>query len=290
MQHLDTSLLPDLPQKHFLLRVLADLCQDPAVVCIWLTGSLGRGAGDSYSDVDLGIALQPAVFDPDHLPASARLLRDNAIVHKLAKVGEHATLHHLLLAHGELYDLMVQTTEHTMREQVRRVLACRDEAFGAQLARGVDQSIQIPPADREVIRELIITFWMAQLQHQKTLARDLGLVAWLDEQRMRQDLIRLWYVLATGNDCGSLRQMTTHSLLPVMRAVQESLGDNALALIGQPLRMRREILEATAQVRAEIARVGRQLAARLGFDYPSDVEAVALRGWQRFASAPQHLA
>lgn len=285
MQDLDTSVLPDLPQKDFLVRVLADLWQDPAVVCIWLTGSMARGAADIYSDVDLGVAVRPANFDPDRLPAPARLLEDNAVAHQPAKMGEHATLHHLLLAHGELYDLVVQTTEHSMREQVRLVLACRDEAFAAQLSGGEDPTIRVQPAAAEAIRESIVTFWMAQLRHQKVLYRDLGLVAWVGEQLMRQELIRLWYVLATGSDCGPLRQMTIHTLSPVVRAVLEAQGDRAMALIGRPLRTRREILEATAQVRDEVARVGRELAGRLGFDYPAEVEAAAMRGWQRF---PEH--
>lgn len=279
MQDLDLSLLPDLPQQHFLRKVIADFWQDPTVVCLWLTGSLARGVGDIYSDVDLGVAVQPAAFNAAELPASAHLLKEKAVVHKTAKVGEHATLHFLLLDHGELYDLMVQTTEHTMRKQARVVLGCRDEAFGAQLSSSEDLTIQIQVADPAVIRESVITFWMAQLRHQKVLYRDLGLVAWMGEQLMRQELIRLWYVLATGYDCGSLREMTIYTLSPVVRAIREAQGDNALALIGQPLRTRQEILDATTQIRDEVARVGRQLAARLGFDYPSDVEMVVLQGW-----------
>jgi predicted nucleotidyltransferase len=272
-------LLPDLPQQHFLRKVIAELWQDPAVVCLWLTGSLARGVGDIYSDVDLGVAVQPAAFNAAELPASARLLKEKAVVHKAAKVGEHATLHYLLLDHGELYDLMVQSTEHTMRKQARVVLGCRDEAFGAQLSSSEDLSIQLQAADPVVICESIITFWMAQLRQQKVLYRDLGLVAWMGEQLMRLGLIRLWYVLATGYDCGSLREMTIHTLSPVVRAIRASQGDKALALIGQPLRTRQEILDATTQIRDEVARVGRQLAAQLGFDYPADIEMLVLQGW-----------
>jgi predicted nucleotidyltransferase len=290
MQDLNVSLLPDLPQKHFLLHLLADLWQDPAVVCLWLTGSLARGTADIYSDVDLGVAVQPAASHPDRLPASAQLLKDNTVAHKMTNVGEHATLHYLLLAHSELYDLMVQTTEHTIRKQPRLVLACWDEAFGAQLSGDEELSIQNQAADPEVIRESIIAFWMAQFRQQKVLYRDLGLVAWMEEQLMRQELIRLWYALATGCDCGSLRQMTIHTLSPVAHAVRDAQGDNALALIGQSLRTRREILDATVQIRDEVARIGRQLAERLGFDYPSDVEMVVLRGWQQFPITPEHLA
>ena len=210
MQPLDRSFVPDLPQRQFLRRVLEDLWQAPAIVCIWLTGSLVRGARDSYSDGDLGIAMQPAAFTADQLPAAARLLTDNAVVHTAVKVGEQATLYQLLLAQGELYDLMVQTTEHPMREQVRFVLACRHEAFAAQLSRGTDLPVQVQPADGEVIRAAIVTFWLTQVHQQQALYRDLGLVAWAGEQIMRQDLIRLWDVRATGGDGGPLRRVTMH--------------------------------------------------------------------------------
>jgi hypothetical protein len=288
MQDLDISLLPDLPQKRFLVPLLTDLWQDPEVVCIWLTGSLARGTADMYSDVDLGIAVQSGAFDPEHLPASARLLKDHAVTHNTAKMGDYATLHYLLLEHGELYDFMVQTTEHSVREQVRLVLACRDETLSDQLSGGKDLSIEFQTADKDLIRASITTFWLAQLRHQKVLHRDLRLVAWMGEQLMRQELIRLWYVLATGRDCGPLKDKTIHTLSPVVKAVREAQGENAMNLVGQPLRTRQEIIEATAQLRDEFGRVGRQVATQLGFDYPTKVEAVVLAGWQRFSESSEH--
>jgi|YNPBryantNP2012_1023418.scaffolds.fasta_scaffold00123_9 predicted nucleotidyltransferase len=67
---LDWTLLPDLPQRGRLAEVVADLAADPNVVAIWLTGSLARGAGDPYSDVDLGIALRTEAYAADEMPAA----------------------------------------------------------------------------------------------------------------------------------------------------------------------------------------------------------------------------
>ena len=43
---------PDLPQKRFLIDVVQGLWRDPAIVAVWLGGSLARGEGDRNSDVD----------------------------------------------------------------------------------------------------------------------------------------------------------------------------------------------------------------------------------------------
>src|SRR5690348_6495812 len=112
MRELDLSLLPDLPQKQLLVRVLTDLWQDTNVVALSLAGSLARGEGDIYSDVDLGVAVRPEAFDPDRIPESARLLVDNAVAHQRAKPGEHAALHHIMLSNGDVYDLLIQSTAH----------------------------------------------------------------------------------------------------------------------------------------------------------------------------------
>jgi hypothetical protein len=118
------------------------------------------------------------------------------------------------------------------------------------------------------------------------LHRDLALLAWFGENLLRQDLIRLWYVLATGNDCGPLARMTIHTLSPVVRTVQQAVGaGSALALVGGPLGSEREIRDGAARLRDEVARVGRRLAERLGFDYPEDAEIAVRRSWDRFGTA-----
>ena len=98
-------------------------------------------------------------------------------------------------------------------------------------------------------------------------------------------MVRLWYVLATGNDCGPLHRLTIHTLTPVIRTAQAQIGAEALTLVGQPMRTEAEIIAGAADLREELARVGRLLAEKLGFDYPTDAEATVRRTWREFLAA-----
>jgi predicted nucleotidyltransferase len=271
-----------LPQHPRLVRVVAELWRDPVVAAIWLGGSLARGAGDAWSDVDLRVAVAPAAFDPDAVPAgAARLVAEVVGMHALF-FGLRATLFHMLLADGEIYDLLVQTTEHTPTTEARVVLGCRDDAFGERLIHGDDPSPRVLPAEAAAVRQLIVDFWMNQIKLQRVLARGLPLMAWEGIYRMRQDLIRLWYVAATGNDPGPLARTTIHSLAPVTRAVQQQHGSRALLVLGEPLRDEQELLVVVATLIAEMKPLGRALAAQLGFEYPAAAEATVERSWYAF--------
>jgi hypothetical protein len=287
IRDLDTSGLPDLPQRARLAAVATEIWREPSAVALWIGGSLARGAGDRFSDVDLRVAVPLDAFDPDRVLASAPALSDTAVAHLRIPFGDDAVLHHLMLRDGEIYDLFVQTTERPPADEPRRVLACRDAAFGALLeVAGSEPAPTFPPADPDTIRQVIVGFWIGQQKHQKVLHRDLALLAWFGENLLRQDLIRLWYVLATGNDCGPLARMTIHTLSPVVRTVQQAVGaGSALALVGGPLGSEREIRDGAARLRDEVARVGRRLAERLGFDYPEDAEIAVRRSWDRFGTA-----
>jgi hypothetical protein len=276
------TLLPDLPQSRRLAEVAADLWADPDVAAIWLGGSLARGAGDPYSDVDLRIARSPAVYDPDLIPDSANRLVAAAVTRLQFHFGGKAVLWHMMLEDGAIYDLHIQSAGDDPPEEARLVLACRDAEFGAKLVGGEDRSVDFPPAAPDHIERLVQFFWMSQQKQQKVLYRGLPLLAWQGEFLMRQDLIRLRYVLATGNDCGPVARLTIHTLTPVIRAVQASGGLSTLALVGQPTQTAVEIIADTARIRDDLARVGRLLADKLGFDYPAAAEETVRRTWQHF--------
>jgi len=284
---LDLTLLPDLPQSDRLAAVVADLAADPDVVAIWLGGSLARGAGDRYSDVDLCIALRPEVYAADEIPAAAARLTAAAVTQLPFHFGGEATLWHMLLDDGAIYDLHVQPADEAPPHGLKLVLACRDAEFGAQLVGGEDRSVDFPPAQPDEIERALQFFWMNQQKGQKVLYRGLPLVAWQGIALMRQDLLRLWYVLATGNDCGPVHRLTIHTLTPVMRTVQAQYGADALALVGQPTRTTAEIILENGRLADAVARVGRQLAERLGFDYPAAAEATVRRAWQDFVAELQ---
>ncbi|MDQ1301302.1 MAG: hypothetical protein QG637_1223, partial [Chloroflexota bacterium] len=130
---LDLTCLPNLPQSRGLAEVAADLWADPDVVAIWLAGSLARGAGDAYSDVDLCIALRPEVYVADELPAAAARLAAAAVTQLPFHFGGEATLWHMMLEDGTIYDLHVQPDDEAPPRGVKLALACRDDAFGDKL-------------------------------------------------------------------------------------------------------------------------------------------------------------
>jgi hypothetical protein len=131
----------------------------------------------------------------------------------------------------------------------------------------------------------MLGLWINQMKHIKVLRRGLLLAAWEGEHRMRQDLFRLYFLLATGNDCGDLRRMTIHTITPVVRTIQSHCGGSALALVGSSLGTEAEIIASITRLQEEIARVGRELAARLGFAYPEAAEMTVRRCWADFIAS-----
>lgn len=285
MSDLDLDALPDLPQCPLLAALARDLWDDPAVSALWLGGSLARGARDAYSDVDLRVALAPTDSVPESVPASARRLTEKIAYSLTRRFAGDAVLHHMLLDDGQIYDLWVQTATRPPGDEARRVLGCRDEWLADQLKGGEDPSVRPRPADPEEIRTVIGVFWISQRKHQRVLFRGLDLLAWEGDHRLRQDILRLWYVWETGNDCGALPPMTIHTLMPALRAVQDGRGADALRLLGGPTGTGEELKESAGWLCDEMAVVGRRLADRFGFEYLAAAEEVARRGWARFPVA-----
>lgn len=280
---LDLGGLPDLPQRAFLEELVRDLWADPKVAALWLGGSLARGEGDAYSDVDLRVAVGPEDFGGGELPASAGRLVGAIAAGVKRSYGDDALLHHVLLTDGQIYDLFVQTTARRPGDEGRLVLGCRDEGFAAWLRGGADPEDRFAPAAPAALERLIISFWLGQIKHLKVAYRGLMLLAWEGEHRMRQDLVRLWYAQATGNDCGPLASLSIHTFSPVEQAAREAAGRDLLTVVGVPMRDAAEIAAAARETQNEMARVGRLLAGRLGFPYPEAAEETARRCWTEYA-------
>jgi hypothetical protein len=72
-------------------------------------------------------------------------------------------------------------------------------------------------------------------------------------------------------------------LTPVVQAIQQHAGDLVLALVGEPARTPEELMAAASHLRDEVARAGRLLAEKLGFDYPAAAEETVRRSWAQFS-------
>jgi hypothetical protein len=274
------AIVPALPQKEFLLRVVEALWQDPSIVAVWLGGSLARGKGDRNSDVDLRIAVAPEKHAGTFMPSGAALLFEGAVVHQRLEFGEEATLHHMLLGNGQIYDLLVQSTARRPTNEHRLVLGCRDARFGDLLAHGSDPpETTFKPADPQVVRQIIEGYWLGLLKHKKVVERNLEIVAWEGEHRLRCALLQLYHILATGNDCGNPLKMTIHSMSPAVLNIRAGIGPSALAMLGKPMRTTEELVDSAMEIAREVARIGRLLSKRLDFDYPTEAERVVSDLW-----------
>jgi hypothetical protein len=280
MQNLDFTGLPPLPQCERLRVLATDLWADNDVVALWHGGSLARNRGGVQSDVDMRVAVCDEAFANGALPASAHILTSVAVISLSFPWNNGPVLYHLLLRDGDIYDVLVQSVKHTPSEETRLVLGCRDTTFAAQLAGGEDPApTQFPVAQPNDMHTLILSLWLGQRKHLKVLHRGLPLVAWQGEHRLRQDLMRVWFVLATGTDCGPISRLTIHTISPVVRAIEAEYGSYALTQLGGPLSTKQENIAGAAQTQNEIVRAGRLLADRLSFSYPVEAEETVRRLW-----------
>lgn len=282
MNQLDFSGLPNLPQCDFLRKLATDLWEDSTVLALWLGGSLARGAGDADSDVDLRVVITPETFNATQMPKGAWRLEANAATFLPFRFGEQAVLFHTLLRDGQIYDLFVQSATEEIRPETRLILGCRDENLRPSLESGADPVTRFTPAAPETVREILCSFWISQRKHIKALHRDLPILAWEGEHRLRQDLLRLWFILATSNDCGPVSRATIHTFSPVVRAVQEYIGLDALRNIGQPIDSVEALLTSTSWLREEVSRVGHMLAERMDFAYPETAEVTIRQCWNTY--------
>jgi predicted nucleotidyltransferase len=278
----DLSFLDHLPQRRRLALVLADLWAEPSVMALWLGGSLARGAGDAYSDVDLRVAVTPAAFSDTEFPTGAERLREAAVAVLPLRFGAYSVLFHTLLDDGEIYDLNVLRSDQVPPTERRRLLACRDDNLAAQLDEGADPDIYAPKATPAAVEQALINFWITVHKGQKVLHRGMPLMALQGQTLLRQELIRLWYMQATGNDCGPMNRLTIHTLTPVIQAVQAAHGPAALTAVGRPLRTTAEIYADTDALCDAVAAVGRALAQQLDFAYPEALETTVRQSWCTF--------
>jgi predicted nucleotidyltransferase len=278
---LDT--LPDLPQCSHLALVASALWQQEGVMALWLGGSLARGEGDLYSDVDLRLAVTQETLEHWRQPDLDTLLAGPCQVKVFLSFGETAFLHHLLLSNGDIYDLWVQSIERSPSPEAILILGCRDAGLEKRLEQIVPPPAALPdPPDPAVMEQVLREFWFNSHKHRRVLHRNLDLLAMTGIQVDRSYLLRLWYALATGNDCGPLQTQSIFGLTNLMRTVAQAQGATALEVLGAPLSDRSQILHTITLLRDEAAKAGRLLARQLGFPYPQTLEQTVRQGWADF--------
>lgn len=290
MPEVQFSHLPDLPQRETIREVASNLWPDAGVVALWIGGSLASGAGDRLSDVDFRVAVAPENFASWRAPSFEQIFTSTSVVgQSVLTFGDEAILHHLVLSNGEIFDFFVQSTTRQPTLEPLLVLGCRSAAFERTLTEQNDVPvIEMQPVSAEVVRELLVSFWINSHKHRKVLYRGLDLMCSIGLHIEQSMLIRLWYIEACGQDCGDVRRQTIHSFTRVVRAIQQAMGGQALGVVGAPMGSRQELFQTIERNRQAVSQyLGPHLAQRYGFEYPTALEAVTLQGWQDFLAGEQ---
>ncbi len=277
------DLLPALPQARLIRTVAPRLWHDERVQALWLGGSMGAGTADLYSDVDLRVAVSPEDLSGWEVIDFDALLDDPPLAQHVLRLGAESILHHIVLASGDILDLLIQSARAAPDIELTLMLGCRDEALADVIARSSRTSEpETVPVTGELVRRLIVELWVNSHKHRKVLYRQLDLMFPAASYFNWQMLMRLWYISATGNDVTREHFSGIHGLTELVRAVEGRYGSAPLALCGAPTRTHEEICVAIEQYQDVIATLGRALAEHYGFDYPAELEAVTRREWAAF--------
>jgi hypothetical protein len=272
------------PQSQTVRELVPTLWQDEQVLAIWLGGSLATGTADPYSDIDLRVAVRPVDLPRWEAPDLDTLLSAAPLARHFLRLGADAFLHHLILPTGAVLDLLIQSAAIAPRAEPTLVLGCRDTTFAHQLAASNHASAPIAgvPVTGELVRELLIDFWIHSHNHRKVLYRQLDLMFPAATYANWSMLMRLWYISATGNDVSPQHFSSIYGLTPLTLSVAPVAGSESLTVCGAPTRTRAEICAAIERYRDVVSRLGRSLAERYDFEYPAQLEAMTRREWRAF--------
>jgi predicted nucleotidyltransferase len=287
MDELHLDQLPELPQRDTIREVATALWQQPEVIAVWLGGSLARGAGDVYSDVDLRMAVHLADLRSWEEPPFERVFAYSPVVgNQFLRFGDDAFLHHLILANGVLFDFYVQSSESELYPEPHQILGCRSDLLASRLAHSQTESpvITPQPPSGETLSSLLVDFWVNSHKHCKVLYRNLDLLCLRRIHAERDLLLRLWYIQVSGKDYGAARE-TIHSQTEIVQAVERARGAEAQQMLGAPTRNREELLRVIELHHEVVSQLGHEFSERYSFAYPSDLEATVLQSGRNFVES-----
>lgn len=268
-----------------LIREMASKCSaDVSIQAIWVGGSLAAGLGDTCSDIDFRIAVEPGQIDRWTSPDWQHYVPIHPCGGQLMQFGEQALLHHLVLADGTIVDFYVQDTTRQNPEPHLVILACRN----AQLRETLEGFAQPAAAlvreiDGAVVRQFFVEYWITTHKQLKALARKYNLSAFAGLFMERMPLLRAWYMQAMGKDIDG--RPTLHMLGALHRGLAGKLTSEQQMILGMPSRTPAETISAIEAIRGEMARVGRWLADQYEFAYPYELEAVVWQFWNTHKDA-----
>ena len=278
MTDIDLGPLAHGPHAKLIHDMARKCAADGSIQAIWVGGSLAAGLGDAYSDVDFRIAVEPGHIDRWINPDWEHYLPIPPCGAVFMRFGERALLHHLVLEDGTIVDFYAQDTTSQNPEPKVVILACRTPEFRAMLEGFARPAVElVREIDGAVARQFFVDYWITTHKQMKALYRKYDHSAFAGLYLERMALLRAWYMQAVGKDIDS--RATLHMLGALHKGLEGKLSAQQHNILGLPSRTPEETVAVIDAIRAEMASIGRLLAARHAFAYPRELEDVVERSW-----------
>ncbi len=276
--------MAQLPQWDILPGVVERLYARSEVHAVYLGGSLGRGAGDAYSDLDLHVIVHAACTDFLTDAVIAQVMAIPVLAKECVRLGSTAWMHHLVLASGLVVDLLCR--HHVPAQELSHLVpldaACSQTLPISETRPKTWAPTTVSPA---TLSDLIQTFWINLHKHRRGIARAQDVVIWVGIRHSVIQLLRLQFIAATGQDCGDLARMGIYGL----SGVDEWLSGQGKATLFTDILVLgtgtqwSDCVSRMAAQGAELCRILRgqwTLPTRL-----EELERTVLRVWQQFVVA-----
>jgi hypothetical protein len=263
-----------------LIRHMAMRCAaDSAIQAVWVCGSLAAGLGDAYSDVEFRIGVKPGqIGDKWRNPDWDSYLPIRPVADDLMVYGGLTALHRMVLADDTLLDFTIHDSPVPNSEPKPVILTCRNPQFRAALEGHVPSALRPFSAfDGPQASRFLVDYWITTHEQMEPLARQFNETAFARLYGERIALLRAWFMQWVGKDVGA------HVTPRMLRALHHGLEGRLTAqqdnLLGMASRTPGETVAVIEAIRAEMAIVGRWLAAKYQFPYPYELEEVVLQTW-----------
>lgn len=273
-----------LPQLALLPDLVPRLMALPGVEAVFLSGSLGRGGGDVYSDLDLRVAVDASFRTFLSRDALGVLMGGQPLALECTRLGPHAYMHHMILPRGLMVDLLCERGMD-LEQTGSGVRLDGTPGDGLPPRRGTSKAWAPQPIEATAVGDLVQRFWITMHKHRRGIARAQDLVIWTGVHYSIADIMRLEFLQATGLDCGNLTRMGIYEL----SGVSEWLREHEDMALGAGLWPWEQDVTWTAAV-SQLMDRGYACCAALGrtWDLPAhlaELADVVRAEWRRFAAA-----
>jgi len=250
------------PPSEALEKIASLLKADSRIHAAWLEGSFGRGVEDRYSDIDLHI-LSPEVEEIE-LYAMKLLSKVSKPVLSLGLKGADGKvlLVHSLLQDGVRVDVVLhEKFTSPLRKGGCRILLDRHAALKLE-------EIPFPELDIDELTAKLKEFWRLIAMLPVVLGRGEMLVASVGLSREVELAAEVVSRCHFGPRASGVKRLNSFLPSDVRRELEEVVTHSDLSIRG--------MARAQLAVARIVQREGRRYAAQLHFEYPVEVEEVAL--------------